>query len=498
MRILYIDCDSLRPDHLGCYGYGRDTSPNIDRIAAEGRRFTNYYVSDAPCLPSRTALFASRFGFHTGVVNHGGLYATPRRQGSRGFKTDPEYAPWPRALSRAGIHTASVSPFPSRHDAWHVLEGFEEFYDTGQDGNELATTVYGIAEEWLTANAGDDDWFLHVNFWDPHKPYDVPEEYGNPFADDPAPEWLTQERIAEHRRQYGPHSAGNPQSKGEDWGDTWELPRMPTEIDSRDAFDAWIDGYDVGIRYMDDRIGALLDLLAGAGVLDETLVILSADHGENQGELNVYGDHHTADEATCRVPLLVRGPGVVGGVDDDLHYQVDLAPTVMDLLGEEPPPGWDGRSFADAVTGNAECGREFLVTSQGAWACQRGVRWDDWLLLTTDDHGMKEALDDVMLFDLAADPHETTNLAADRPSVVEDGRALLDRWLDERRREAACGENGGDPTSEVETTDPLQAVIREGGPYHIRGRAGPYAEYLRSKGRTEQAERLERRQGIGP
>lgn len=492
MRILYIDCDSLRPDHLGCYGYDRDTSPNIDRIAAEGRRFTNYYVSDAPCLPSRTALFASRFGIHTGVVNHGGLHATPRRQGSRGFTSAPRYASWPRALSRAGVHTASVSPFPSRHDAWHVLEGIREYYDTGQSGHELASEVYAVAEEWLNDRASDDDWFLHVNFWDPHAPYDVPEEYGNPFADDPAPEWLTQERIDEHREQYGPHSAGNPQSKGADWGDTWDLPRMPTEISSREAFRQWIDGYDVGIRYMDDHVGMLLETLADAGVLDETLVILSADHGENQGELNVYGDHHTADDKTCRVPLLMRGPGVEPGVDDGLHYQVDLAPTVMDLLGEASPEGWDGRSFAAAVTDGADRGREFLVTSQGAWACQRGVRWDDWLLLVTSHHGMKEALDDVMLFDLAADPHETTNLADDRPEVVERGRALLERWLAARHRETARGENGGDPEAEGGTADPLREVVREGGPFHVRGRLEPYAAYLRSKGLAEQANRLER------
>ena len=75
MRILYIDIDTLRPDHLSCYGYLRKTSPNIDLIAAEGMRFNNYYVPDAPCLPSRTAMFTGRFGFCTGVVNHGGRFA---------------------------------------------------------------------------------------------------------------------------------------------------------------------------------------------------------------------------------------------------------------------------------------------------------------------------------------------------------------------------------------------------------------------------------------
>ncbi|MBW2060998.1 MAG: sulfatase-like hydrolase/transferase [Deltaproteobacteria bacterium] len=75
MRVLYIDIDTLRPDHLSCYGYPRETTPNIDRICAEAVRFDNCYASDAPCLPSRSACWTGRFGIHTGVVNHGGLAA---------------------------------------------------------------------------------------------------------------------------------------------------------------------------------------------------------------------------------------------------------------------------------------------------------------------------------------------------------------------------------------------------------------------------------------
>ena len=87
MRILYLDLDTLRPDHLGCYGYHRNTSPNIDRIAAQGVRFDNCYCSDAPCLPSRAALMTGRFGIHTGVVGHGGTCADLRLDGpDRGFR----------------------------------------------------------------------------------------------------------------------------------------------------------------------------------------------------------------------------------------------------------------------------------------------------------------------------------------------------------------------------------------------------------------------------
>ena len=103
MRVLYIDIDTLRADHLGCYGYHRDTSPNIDKLAEEGVRFTNCYVSDAPCLPSRTALWSGRCGFHTGVVNHGGTAADPVLQGyRRQFRMTTDRLPWMSRMRLAG------------------------------------------------------------------------------------------------------------------------------------------------------------------------------------------------------------------------------------------------------------------------------------------------------------------------------------------------------------------------------------------------------------
>jgi choline-sulfatase len=127
LRILYIDIDSLRPDHLGCYGYHRDTSPHIDALAREGTRFENVYVSDAPCLPSRTALWSGRFGFRTGVVGHGGTAADPFVEGpQRGFRDSFYETSWMSALRRAGMKTVTVSPFGERHAAWNWYAGFSE------------------------------------------------------------------------------------------------------------------------------------------------------------------------------------------------------------------------------------------------------------------------------------------------------------------------------------------------------------------------------------
>ncbi|MFB6074138.1 MAG: sulfatase [Haloarculaceae archaeon] len=496
MRILYIDCDSLRPDHLGCYGYHRDTSPTIDAIAAAGRQFENYYVSDAPCLPSRTAFFTDRFGVHTGVTNHLGINADPRNRGEcRGTATDGRYRTFPRELRDQGYDTALVSPFPQRHGAFHVLDGFEEWIDTGGDGVERADVVAPEATAWLADNAAGEDWYLHVNFWDPHTPYDTPASFGNPFADDPAPAWLTDERIAEHYASYGPHSArdvhhGYLTGEGPD-----NLERTPDEIADRDDFRRWVDGYDVGVRYMDEYLGNLLDALREAGVYEETLIVVSADHGENLGEQNVYGDHQTADHPTCRVPLIVAGPGVEPGVDGDLHYHLDLPPALVELAGGDVPAGWDGDSLAPSLTDGVSCGREFLVTGQGAWACQRGVRWEDWLLLCTYHDGWK-AFQPVELYDIADDPHETENLARDRPDVVRHGLALLSQWRDARSLDAATGRAGGNPDAPRALVDPLFETIEEGGPAYIRGNRASYTRRLRATGRGGHADEIERRDGV--
>ena len=124
MRILYIDIDSLRADHLGCYGYHRKTSPAIDAIAAEGVRFNQCYTPDAPCLPSRTAFYSGRFGIHTGVVGHGGTAAEPKTQGpGRGFVDSFIEQGLARQLQKLGFHTAMISPFGQRHGAHWFYAG---------------------------------------------------------------------------------------------------------------------------------------------------------------------------------------------------------------------------------------------------------------------------------------------------------------------------------------------------------------------------------------
>lgn len=514
MNIIYLDLDTLRPDHMGCYGYHRNTTPNIDALAAEGIRYTNYYCSDSPCLPSRTSLASGRFGIHTGVVTHGGTAADFRYEGaSRGFRSRLDQESLAGHLKTQGYYTASISPFAERHGAWQFYAGFDEMLNTGRQGMEGAEEVYPVAEDWLRRNSGRGDWFLHLNFWDPHMPYRAPAEFGNPFENEPLPDWLTEETVASHVERVGimmPHkkeSAFARYARGGRRDRTVAekylppYPRSPLQI--RDLADvrAIIDGYDSGIAYMDTYLGRLFDLLQELGVWEETAIALSADHGENLGELGIYGDHITADYITHHIPMVLRWPGGAAGSEDSaLHYNFDLAPTVANLLGADAPAVWDGRSFASSVRGylstandalrNAPSDRESaadspwdeLVLSQAAGTCQRGVRFENWYYLRTLHDGYNLFPRD-LLFDVEADPHEQRNLAADRPDIVREAAYRLQNWHDEMMRSMPPGYS----------TDPLWTVVDEGGPSHVRGNLPGYLEFLEENGHAEAAARLRER-----
>ncbi len=482
MRLLYLDIDTLRPDHLGCYGYGRNTSPNIDRIAAGGVRLENCYVSDAPCLPSRAGMFTGCFGIHTGVVNHGGLAAEPRLVGrDRGFSTHHQRMGLIGSLRwGGGMYPVSFSPFAERHSAHWFYDGWREMYNSGHGGGESAEEIVPGAIDWIARNARRDDWLLHVNIWDPHTPYRAPEAFGNPFADAPIEEWYTEEL---RQRQWNGFGPGSPQEPAGNWGKTSQHPRQPSQIASMGDYRRWIDGYDCGIRYADEWVGRLLNALADQGVLDGTAIIITSDHGENMGELSVIGDHATADQGTCRVPMILRWPGVTDGqagrADRALHYQADVGATLVELAGAKAPPHWDGRSFAPVLRQGGEAGREYLVVSQCCWSCQRSLRWGDHLLVRSYHTGLKN-YPERMLFNVKDDPHELRDLAPSQPALADRGQALLERWTSEMM---AGGESD---------IDPLWTVMREGGPFHTRGKLADYCARLRATGRDRHAEFLDK------
>ncbi|HHY82531.1 MAG TPA: sulfatase-like hydrolase/transferase [Clostridiales bacterium] len=480
MRILMLDLDTLRPDHLSCYGYSRETSPAIDSIARDGVRFDHYHCSDAPCLPSRAALVTGRFGIHNGIVNHGGLAADLRPYGiDRGFKDQQLENSLFNIFRKAGMHTASISPFAERHSAYWFTAGLNEVINTGKCGDETADEILPSVINWLEKNAMKDNWFLHVNFWDPHTPYRAPMEMGNPFEKDPPPEWITQEVFAQHQKHVGPHSI-NELGMYSDWAPA-DRPRQLGKATNMDEMKQVIDGYDVDILYMDQKINVILDFLKQNGLYDDMAIIVTSDHGENMGELGIYAEHGTADEITTRIPMIIKWPGMLKNhVDKGLHYNLDLAPTMAELLNVKPYEKWDGRSYAAALRDGTDCGREYLILSQCAHVCQRSVRFGDYIYIRTYHDGF-HLFDREMLFNIKEDFHEQHNIAAQHPDICAKACRYLVDWQHDMLMTA---------DSDI---DPLWTVMIEGGPYHAKGNLKHYVKRLEATGRAEGARLLRER-----
>lgn len=406
-------------------------------------------------MPSRTALMSGKFGIHTGVVGHGGTAADMRREGaSRGFADRLRDECLPGVLRRIGCKTASISTFAERHSVWTFNAGFNEVFNQGGHGHETAEQVLPIALKWLEDNAKEENWFLHLNFWDPHTPYRTPDHIGNPFENDPMPAWITEEVFQQHKQKQGQHSIDDMNKLAK--SHYFRHARHSKAIEEYNDLRTIIDNYDCAIRYLDDHVGQVFDKLKELGLWENTAIMISADHGENMGELGIYSEHGTADQGTCRIPMIIRWPGGAKGVvNEGLHYHLDLAPTLADLLHAPKPESWDGQSYASSITEGGQTGREYLVVSQCAHVCQRSVRFDQWLYIRTyhdGHHGFPKE----MLFDLDKDPYEQTNLAGERRDIVLKAVYLLSEWHDEMM------------STMPYDNDPLWTVMKEGGPLHAK------------------------------
>lgn len=496
MKILFIDVDTLRPDHLGSYGYSRNTSPNMDMIATDGVRFTQNFCSDAPCLPSRAGLVTGRFGIHTGVVGHGGVGADMRLDGaSRGMQDSNQRHNLPAIMNRAGIYPVTFSSFPERHGAWWFNAGFSECHNIGKKGLEVADEVSSKVIHWLRDNEGREDWFMHIHLWDPHIPFRLPDHVENPFENEPLPDtWMNQEVIDHHRKcEVGAHSAC--EINMFDAKPNLRFPQQLSQIHDMNDFKKMIDGYDAGVWYADQHIGYILDELKKHGIYEETAIILTADHGEHLGERGSYQEHGEASYTTTHVPMIIKWPGAAKGlVSNGFHYNIDLLPTLVDLIGGMPPlnimrvnglaypPKYDGISYAEQVLQGTDGGREYLVVSQCAHVCQRSVIFDDWIYTRTYHDGY-HICDDEVLFNIKEDQAEQYNLAKENEEICWHGAHILERWVSDNMKK----------TARDHCEDPMWRVIGEGGPYHCRGYFDEYCERLENTGRKWAAEELRRR-----
>jgi arylsulfatase A-like enzyme len=483
MRVIYVDVDTLRADHTEPYGYQRPTTPNLRALSERSVVFDRYYCSDSPCLPSRTALTSGQFGITNGVIGHFGEAARFRLDAGHG--PDPHRPLLGQRLGQHGYHTAAVSMFAERHRAYHFCGNFREMIRaTGEINDEQAHDVNRAALDWIRRHAHEDDWYLHLTYWEPHTGYLTGPEWAKRAAESgPPPAWPDQEAIDGHAEVYGPRSALDLHY--------FAVPRtspvphnMPDAIRTRADFEHLINGFDGTIMYWDHHFGQLLATLEQLGIAEDTAIIVSADHGESFGENGSYAEHGLANEPTHRLPLVVYWPGVTDALPesarrcDALLYNIDLAPTLCDLLGVPVPDGWQGSSFAPAVHGESISSRDYLVFGHGAHTYQRAVRTRDHLYIRTYHPGAFRA-EWEQLFDVTSDPHLTRDLLAKEPDLAARMRDCLAEWW---------GYYAGRPGA---LPDPMLTTLQTGPTYY--NDPARYTQHLRDTGRAHLADDLETR-----
>lgn len=435
MNVLYITVDALRADHLD-----ENVMPTAHSFADTATKFTNC-VANGPGTPwSFPALLSSRYSGSTEGFGIPGL--------------DDPHPTLAEILYESGYDTAGFTDNRFASSAYHYDRGMEEMFDTGATSSlkgakqfvrenldregvlfQSLLRAYHIFDDLFvnvserdsrfvraevlidelldwTADT-DGDWFAWLHPMDVHAPYEAPEEYQLQYLEEPVDRVRSQNlaRKAVHH----PHELTDAE---------WELQRQL---------------YKAECRYFDDQFSRLLSSLTERGNREETLIVFTADHGDMHGENGRGGHPQEFWEEVIRVPLAIDIPDDAPQTVDEQVALVDLPPTILDAVGIDIPPEWDGESRLPLVRREGEC-REYAYIDVGAELDRNhaGVRRaDGWKLLRHREDGE-------FLFDLSQNPNENVadNRTGESDTPYDELSSALDAHLDEMGRRRA-GEQSG-------------------------------------------------------
>ena len=339
MKVIFISLDTLRADRLTVFGGERGLTPHLDRIAAEGAAFSRTFASDIPTQPSHTALFTGQYGVHTDIVSH----FHPASQ------LAPD-APWlPTTFHEAGYATGAVDHLFAMKD-WFV-RGYDDYMPPPGRSRSPGSVINEIGFPWMEAHR-DEDFFLFLHFWDAHIPYLPP----SPFK-----ERYTADSVGEVDPEVEEKLRSRP---------TYQLfaHNLYDHLEALPNLGYVADLYDAEVAYLDHEIGRLFQRVHELGIADETMIVLFGDHGENMTEHDAWFDHAGLYDSVVHVPLILWAPGRVPVARSDAFVQlVDVAPTVHELLGWDPPGRTDGRSLLPLMRGERTVHRDHVYLSECTW-----------------------------------------------------------------------------------------------------------------------------------
>jgi arylsulfatase A-like enzyme len=442
-NVVFILTDDQRWDLLGCEGHPFLKTPNLDRLAAEGARFANMFVTTSLCSPSRASFLSGLYAHSHGVLNN--------------FTDYPVDLPsFPRLLQAAGYETAYIGKWHMGEqsdekrpgfDYWASHKGQGKYYDTefNINGRRMIKKGYythrvtDMAIDWLQRKHNK-PFLLILGHKASHTPFtpeakyrhiydDIKIEYPKTaFALQGKPEWVKQ-RIDTWHGIYGPL-----------YGFRKEFPDSSRE--SVRHFAEFVRAYTATIKSVDDSVGRIYQALQRTGKLDNTLFIFAGDNGMFLGEHGMT-DKRTMHEPSIRVPLLVRLPRLIRPrtVIHQMVLNIDLAPSILDICSAPALDNVHGMSFAPLLEGKTGGWRrswyyEYNYERQFPYTPNvRGVRTDEWKYVHYPHGDGGPDRHKAELYNLSKDPGETRNLI-DEPAYatkVTELRAELERLMKETR-----------------------------------------------------------------
>jgi arylsulfatase A-like enzyme/Tfp pilus assembly protein PilF len=379
-NVVFITIDTLRADHLGCYGYKQIRTPNIDALASESFRFERAYTPVPVTLPAHTAIFTGTYPTLSGMHDFSGNKLNPKQ---------PTLA---SVLKQHGYATGAVIGSAVLDSRFGLNQGFDFYYDHF-DFNRLqesnleemerpGNVVTDVALGWLGKNA-QNKFFLWMHLYDPHYPYRPPAPYSEQYKD-----------------------------------------RL----------------YDGEIAFADAQVGRLIAYLKAKGLYRNTLIVLSGDHGESLGEHGERTHGFFLYNATLHIPVLIHLPGATTAkAISELICLPDLMPTVLQVLNIAVPAVVQGRNLLpllDAKKGSSASlyAETFLPRLHFSWSELRSVETEKYQFIEAPKPE---------LYDLAADPGETHNLYGDKKAVAEELHARLSALIRQYSTDQEMAEKSG-------------------------------------------------------
>ena len=426
-NIIIISIDTLRADHLGTYGYDRNTSPTIDSIAKEGIVFENTFAVVGETWPSLTSTLTSLYPVSTNVRTNGQIL-------NDSFITLPEILK---------EHNYSSMAFLSNFCKAGNY-GFDN-KSCGRDGKITKDTL-----KWLDKNY-DNKFFLWVHYLKPHQPYNPPEKYaslfvdsnytGNYTADEPTFGFITKNRI------------------------------NLTDSD----LNYIISLYDGDIRYADDQVKEVYQKLETLGLLDNSIIIITSDHGEDLYQHNYFFLHSCSIyDSSLHIPLIIRLPdkSVINKRVENVVSNVDIAPTLLELANISPPPFFEGTSLVPLIFSSDNSWEDIALSERGRniQVSIQSIRTPKWryvynpknlhpICMRNNTGGVTGKhyypIEEEELYNIAQDPDETTNVVSQYPEVAS---SLREELLRRYKPNKLLNETGAPIEADEETKEELRAL----------------------------------------